>query len=37
MVVAVLLAFFILKEQITLKTLLGGSLMIAGLLIIAKK
>jgi len=37
MVVAVLLAYFILKEQITGKTLLGGSLMIAGLLIIARK
>jgi transporter family protein len=37
MFVAVLLAFFILKEQITLKTLLGGSLMIAGLFVIAKK
>jgi len=35
--VAVLLSFFILKEQITAKTLLGGALMIAGLLIIAKK
>lgn len=37
MVVAVLLAYFILKEQITAKTLLGGSLMLAGLLIIARK
>lgn len=37
MVVAVLLAYFILKEQITTKTLLGGSLMLAGLLIIARK
>jgi len=37
MVVAVLLAYFILKEQITGKTLLGGSLMIAGLFIIARK
>jgi bacterial/archaeal transporter family protein len=37
MVVAVLLAFFILKEQITGKTLLGAALMIAGLLIIARK
>lgn len=35
--VAVLLAFFILKEQITWKTIVGGALMIAGLLIIAKK
>jgi len=35
--VAVLLAFFILKEQITSKTVLGGVLMITGLLIIAKK
>ena len=37
MVVAVLLAFFILKEQITLKTILGGTLMIIGLLVIAIK
>jgi len=37
MIVAVLLAFFILKEQITSKTVLGGVLMITGLLIIAKK
>ena len=37
MVVAVLLAFFILKEQITIKTLFGGTLMVAGLLIIARK
>ena len=37
MVVAVVLAFFILKEQITWKTLIGGSLMVAGLLVIARK
>jgi transporter family protein len=37
MVVAILLAFFILKEQITMKTFLGGSLMIVGLIIIARK
>lgn len=37
MVVAVILAFFILKEQITWKTLIGGSLMVAGLLVIARK
>ena|ERR1700731_4179806 len=37
MVVAVLLAFLILKEQITVRTMLGASLMVAGLLIIAKK
>jgi transporter family protein len=36
-VVAVLLAFFILKERITANTVLGGALMIAGLLIVAKK
>ena len=37
MVVAVLLAFFILKEQITARTLAGASLMIAGLIVIARK
>jgi transporter family protein len=37
MVVAVIHAYFILKEQITWKTLAGGSLMIAGILIIARK
>ena len=37
MVVAVILAYFILKEQITLKTIIGGTLMIAGLLVIARK
>ncbi|HSH94312.1 MAG TPA: EamA family transporter [Roseimicrobium sp.] len=37
MVVAVLLAYFILKEQITVRMLLGGSLVISGILIIARK
>ena len=37
MVVAVLLAFLILKEQITLRTIPGAALMVSGLLIIAKK
>jgi transporter family protein len=37
MVVAVILAYLILKEQITWKTLAGASLMIAGILIIARK
>jgi len=37
MVVAVLLAFFILKEQITARTLAGASLMIVGLIVIARK
>ena len=37
MVVAVILAYFILKEQITWKTIAGGSLMIAGILLIARK
>jgi bacterial/archaeal transporter family protein len=36
-VVAIVLAALILKEQITLKTIFGGLLMIAGLLVIAKK
>ena len=36
-VVAILLAAIILKEQITLRTIGGGLLMIAGLLLIAKK
>lgn len=36
-VVAVLLAALILKEQITLRTLTGGILMVVGLLIIARK
>lgn len=36
-VVAVLLACWILKEQITLKVISGGLLMIIGLMIIAKK
>ncbi len=37
MVVAVLLAFFILKEQITARTVAGAVLMLAGLLVIARK
>lgn len=37
MVVAVLLSFLILREAITLRTLLGAALMVAGLLVIAKK
>lgn len=37
MVVAVLLAIFILKEQVTARMMLGASLMVAGMLIIAKK
>lgn len=37
MVVAILLAYFILKEQITFKTLVGSSLVIAGLLVIARR
>lgn len=37
MVVAIVLAYFILKEQITLKTVLGGLLIIAGLVVIARK
>ncbi|MCX6935889.1 MAG: EamA family transporter [Verrucomicrobia bacterium] len=36
-VVAILLAIFILKEQITVKTVLGAACMVAGILIIAKK
>lgn len=37
MVVAVLLAWLILKEQITARTILGAACMVAGLFIIAKK
>lgn len=37
MVVAVLLAFLILKEQITARTVAGAAFMVAGLLIIARK
>jgi transporter family protein len=37
MVVAVLLAFFILKEHLTIRTLSGALLMVAGLVVIAKK
>lgn len=36
-VVAVVLAVWILKEQVTLKTLAGAALMIAGLLLIARR
>lgn len=37
MVVAILLACIILKEQITLRVAMGGLLMVAGLLVIARK
>ncbi len=37
MLVAVILAYFILKEQITWKTVTGGSLIIAGIIVIARK
>ena len=37
MVVAVLLAYLILKEQITVRTIAGAALMLAGLLVIARK
>ena len=37
MVVAVLLAALILKEQITARTIAGAALMVAGLLFIARK
>src|SRR3954468_2463247 len=37
MVVAVLLAFLILKEQITARTFTGAALMVIGLLVIARK
>lgn len=36
-VVAILLAAVILKEQITPKTVLGGALVVSGILVIAKK
>lgn len=36
-VVSVVLAALFLREQITVRTLVGGSLMIAGLLVIARK
>jgi len=36
-VVAILLATVILKEQLTWKTALGGAMMLAGLVVIAKK
>ncbi|MFQ3671232.1 MAG: EamA family transporter [Verrucomicrobiia bacterium] len=37
MVVAVILAFILLKEQITWRTIAGGALISAGILIIARK
>ena len=37
LVVAVLLAALILKEQITARTIAGAALMVAGLLVIARK
>jgi transporter family protein len=37
MVVAVFLAYLILKEQITVRTFAGAALMLAGLLVIARK
>jgi transporter family protein len=37
MVVAVLLSALILKEQITARTIAGAALMVAGLLVIARK
>ena len=37
MIVAVLLAFLILKEQITARTITGAALMVVGLLVIARK
>ncbi|MCE9611627.1 MAG: EamA family transporter [Chthoniobacter sp.] len=37
MVVAVLLAFLILKEQITARTIAGAALMLVGMLVIARK
>jgi bacterial/archaeal transporter family protein len=37
MVVAVLLAALILKEQITARTLIGAAIMVVGLLVIARK
>jgi transporter family protein len=36
-VVAVLLAWFILKEQITLRVVLGSTLILAGLVVVARK
>lgn len=35
--IAILLAWVVLKEQITLRTMAGAALMIAGLLLVAKK
>ena len=35
--VALVLAYFILKEQLTVRMLGGGALMLAGLFLIAKK
>ena len=37
MVVAVLLAWWLLREQITMRMLIGGMLMLAGLAVIARK
>jgi transporter family protein len=37
MVVAVLLAWWFLKEQVSPRTLLGAGLMVAGLVVIAKR
>ena len=37
MVVAVLLAYFVLKEQITARTVAGAALMVTGLIVIARK
>ena len=37
MIVAVLLAFLILKEQMTLRTVAGAALMVTGLIVIARK
>jgi|SRR6185312_3055164 transporter family protein len=36
-VVAVLLAWFILKEQITLRAIIGGALILTGLVVVARK
>lgn len=36
-VVAIILAFFVLKEQIALRVMFGGALMLAGIVVIAKK
>ena len=36
-IVAVLLAWLILKEQITVRTILGGALILAGLVVVSRK